>query len=271
MTESAAKSTPSSVRVAVCQILGIDGDREGNFRRIEYALEAAAKAKADIACLPESAILGWENPDAHELATPIPGTDSDRIAALARRYGLMICIGLDEKDGDALYDSAILVDREGRLLHKHRKINVLPDLMEPEYATGRPDDIRVVETEFGRIGLLICADTFTDDHNQRIQAQQPDLVLVPYGWAADNAQWPGHSKALEELVCRIAAQWQCPVVGTDLVGVMTHGPWSGRTFGGASVVADAKGKTVVVLKDRDVDWRVVRLRPGRPATRRRRT
>ncbi len=58
------------VHVAVCQILVIDGDREGNFRRIEYALETAKASHADIAAFPESAILGWENPDAHRLAGP---------------------------------------------------------------------------------------------------------------------------------------------------------------------------------------------------------
>ncbi len=71
---SAPKKT---VRLAVCQILVIDSDREGNFRRIEYALEQAEAQHADIALFPESSILGWENPEAHRLAEPIPGKDSD--------------------------------------------------------------------------------------------------------------------------------------------------------------------------------------------------
>jgi len=62
-----------TVRVAVCQILSIDGDREGNFRRVEYAPEDARAAHADIAAFPESAILGWENPDAHKLGSPETG------------------------------------------------------------------------------------------------------------------------------------------------------------------------------------------------------
>ena len=99
---SVSMAAPCTVHVAICQILSIDGDREGNFRRIEYALEAARGAGAAIAAFPESVILGWENPDAHRLAAPIPGVDSDRIAALAKKYGLMIAIGLDEKDGDRL-------------------------------------------------------------------------------------------------------------------------------------------------------------------------
>lgn len=252
-----------TVRVAVCQILSIDGDREGNFRRVEYALADAHAAHADIAAFPESVILGWENPDAHHMAAPIPGADSDRIAALARKYGLMISIGLDEKDGGKLYDSAILVDKTGKILWKHRKLNVLAWLMDPPYAEGTPDGIGVVETEFGRIGLVICADTFGDRIAQRIEKLAPDLMLVPYGWAAPVDQWPGHAKELENLVVKRAAQWKCPVVGTDVIGEMTHGPWKGQTYGGASVVVDASGKVLHLLRDRDVEVRTVALEISR--------
>ena len=256
----ATASHAHRVRIAVCQILVIDGDREGNFRRIEYALEKAHAERADIATFPESAILGWENPDAHRLATPIPGADSDRIAALARKYGLMIAIGLDEKDGDRLYDSAILVDKNGKLLWKHRKLNVLPELMDPPYSTGDLNSIGVVDTEFGRVGVIICADTFVDEYAQRVASLKPDLMLVPYGWAERLEKWPEHEKDLERLVASRAKLWKAPVVGTDLVGEMTHGPWKGRTYGGASVVADGSGRVLAVLRDRDTDLRVVELR-----------
>ena len=247
------------LRVAVCQILAIDGDREGNFRRVEYALEQARTERADIAAFPESVILGWENPDAHRLATPIPGGDSDRIAALARQYGLMISIGFDEKDGEHLYDSAILVDKTGKLLWKHRKLNVLPELMDPPYSAGAPEGIGAVDTQYGRIGVLICADTFVDAYVDRLKQLKPDLVLVPYGWAAEVDKWPEHEKELEKLVVRRAEAWKCPVVGTDLVGLMTHGPWKGQTFGGASVVADGTGRVLALLRDRDVEVRVVEI------------
>ena len=249
----------AGLRVAVCQILVIDGDREGNFRRIEYALATASAQHAQIATFPESAILGWENPEAHAMATPIPGADSDRLAALARKYSLMIAIGLDEKDGDRLYDSALLMDKTGKLLWKHRKLNVLPELMEPPYSTGTRDDIGVVETEFGRIGVIICADTFVDEFAQKVASLKPDLMLVPYGWAAKAEEWPAHEKDLERLVCSRAKLWQCPTIGTDLVGEMTHGPWKARTYGGASVVADANGNVVEVLRDRDTEVRIVEL------------
>jgi predicted amidohydrolase len=261
----AAMSAPKkTVRLAVCQILVIDSDREGNFRRIEYALEQAEAQHADIALFPESSILGWENPEAHRLAAPIPGADSDRIAELARKHKLMIAIGLDETEGGKLYDSAILVDKAGKLLWKHRKINVLPELMTPPYAQGRPEDIGVVDTEFGRIAVLICADTFTDAYLERLKALKPDLMLVPYGWAAPREQWPEHSKELEDLVKNRAAQVQCPMAGVDLVGEMTHGPWQGQTYGGSSFVADGKGNILLTLRDRDTDLRVIDLALAQP-------
>jgi predicted amidohydrolase len=254
-----------SVRLAICQILVIDGDREGNFRRIEFALADAEAKGAKIAIFPESSILGWENPDAHRLAKPIPGADSDRIATLARKHKMMIAIGLDEKDGERLYDSAILVDKSGKLLWKHRKINVLPELMTPPYSQGRPEDIGVVDTEFGRIAVLICADTFTDAYLDRLKELKPDLMLVPYGWAAPNDEWPEHSKLLEELVKRRAVQVKCPMAGVDLVGEMTHGPWQGQTYGGSSFVADATGKILLTLRDRDTDLQVIDVVVGSQA------
>jgi predicted amidohydrolase len=264
-----AQSTPpKSVRLAICQILVIDGDREGNFRRIEYALDQAESQHAQIAVFPESSILGWENPDAHHLAAPIPGADSDRIAALARKHSLMIAIGLDEKDGDKLYDSAILVDKTGKLLWKHRKINVLPELMTPPYSQGKPGDIGAVDTEYGRVAVLICADTFTDALVERLKALHPDLMLVPYGWAAANDKWPGHSKELEDLVQRRAALVRCPMAGVDLVGEMTHGPWAGWTYGGSSFVADGEGHILFTARDRDTDIHVLDVAIGSLADRR---
>ena len=262
---TAQPAPPKHVGLAICQILVIDSDREGNFRRIEYALEQAAAQHAEIAVFPESSILGWENPDAHRMATPIPGADSNRIASLARKYGLMIAIGLDEKDGDHLYDSAILVDKSGKLLWKHRKINVLPGLMTPPYSQGRPEDIGIVDTEFGKIAVLICADTFSDAFVERMKRLKPDLMLVPYGWAATNDKWPDHSKELEDLVSRRAAQVRCPMAGVDLVGEMTHGPWTGWTYGGSSFVADGNGRILLTARDRDTDLRVIDLPIGQLA------
>lgn len=263
--EEHVNAKPTTLRIAVCQIFCVDGDAAGNLRRVEYALEDAARQGAQIACFPESVLLGWINPDAHQLAEPIPGPITERLSEWARRHEIMICIGMDEKDGDKLYDSAVLIGADGKLLTRHRKINNLHHarLMDPPYSDGKPEDIRVVETPFGRVGLLICADTFVDEHLQRMADLRPDLLLVPYGWAAPKENWPGHGKELEKVVCRTARTVGCPVVGTDCVGMISRGPWTGRTYGGQSVVADRDGSVLGVLRDRDAEVRVFEVRPGR--------
>lgn len=61
------------MKIAVCQIFSLNGDREGNFVRIENALREANQSGAQIACFPEATILGWINSEAHKRAFPIPG------------------------------------------------------------------------------------------------------------------------------------------------------------------------------------------------------
>jgi len=246
------------VKVAMCQIFVLDGDREGNFVRIENAVAEAKQAGADIVCLPEMAILGWVNPDAHHRACPIPGADSDRLCELAKKYKTYVCIGLAEKDGDKLHDSVILIADTGKILLKHRKMNILTELMDPPYTPGR--DVNAVDTKFGKIGLLICADTHRDPILRRMADLKPALLLVPYGYAEVEQKWPKHGKRLEFVVGKAASRTKAAVIGTNGVGEITHGPWTGWVFGGQSVAADKDGKTIATAKDRDRDVKIVLIK-----------
>lgn len=250
-----------AVKIAVCQVVLLDGDRSGNLVRIENAIVEAKGMRADVVCLPEMALLGWVNPEAHEKACPIPGKDSDRFCVLAREYGVYLCVGLAEKDEGKLYDSALLIDREGDILLKHRKMNLLTELMIPPYTAG--DSVDAADSELGRIGMLICADTHDDDILKRMAKLEPGLLLVPYGYAAVAEAWPEHGKELEKVVCNAARKSKAVCVGTNLVGQITNGPWRGRTYGGLSVVADRSGKVLARGKDRDRDTVVVEVAVGR--------
>jgi len=245
------------VKIAMCQIFCLDSDDLGNFARIEHALIEAKNGGADIACFPETTILGWVNPDAHKMAHPIPGDYSNQLAALARKYSLFVVAGLAEKEDDKLFDSVVLIDDKGEVLLKHRKINILTELMTPPYTPG--SEVNIVDTRFGKIGLLICADTFRQNILEKMAALQPDLLLVPYGWAAQVEEWPEHGKSLENVVKKTALKIHAPVVGTDLVGEITNGPWAGRTFGGQSVAVDKTGQVLAIAKDRDKDVQVVSI------------
>jgi predicted amidohydrolase len=238
-----------NIRITIAQIHIENSDRVGNLRRIENAVILAKESKSDIILFPESAILGWINPEAPQLANTIPGCDSDFLCKLALNYKIFICIGLDEKEGDRLFDSAVLIDDHGQIILKHRKINVLPDLMSPPYAIG--NDVNTADTRFGKIGVIICADSFKDDILQKMLAQKPDIMLIPYGWAAPENEWPQHGKKLENVVINVAKTLKCPVIGTDLVGEVAHGPWQGQIYGGQSVAVDKNGKVLKIGKDRE--------------------
>lgn len=246
-----------TAKAAICQIFCLDGDRRGNFVRIENAIREAKDAGADIACFPETAILGWVNPDAHKRAHSVPGEDSNKLCELARNYDLHLCIGLAEKESRRLYDSVVLIDNKGNILLKHRKINLLTELMNPPYTPGR--NIDVIETKFGKIGLLICADTHDSKILKRMAGLKPDLLLVPYGYAAVEDEWPDHSKKLEKVVTNTARKTKAFVIGTNLVGEITNGPWKGRIYGGQSIAADRTGRIMSVAKDRDRDIIVINI------------
>jgi N-carbamoylputrescine amidase len=250
-----------TIRIAMCQIFSLDGDRSGNFVRIENAICEAKDAGADIICFPEAIILGWLNSDAHKRAYPIPGKDSQRLCELAKKYETCLCAGLEEKNDANLYDSVVLIDDKGRILLKHRKINILTELMTPPYTPGK--EVNAVETEFGKIGLLICADTFEDEILKRMAALNPDLLLVPYGWAAPEEKWPDHGKELEKVVRNTAKRTGTAVVATNLVGEITKGPWKGQVFGGQSIAIDKDGKTLTIARDRDRDIKIVDIKIGR--------
>ncbi len=251
------KPNSATVRVAAAQIFCLDGDKPGNLVRIENAMQEAKAQAVDIICFPEMALLGWVNPAAHDLAQPIPGKDTEALAALARKYQMYVVVGLGEKVGDQLYDAAILLDPAGKLLLKHRKVNILTHLMDPPYTAGK--GVQVVDTKFGRLGLMICADSFVEEVKQEMTDLAPDILLIPYGWAKEVEDWPEHGLELEKTVIAAAQRIGCPVVGCDLVGEISQGPWRGLVYGGQSLIVDEDGKVLKKALDRDRDIIIVDL------------
>jgi len=246
-----------NLKVGIAQIFVLDSDLSGNLVRIENAIREAKSLGAELVAFPECSLLGWVNPDAWKLASPIPGSNSNALVKLAIKYNFYLVIGLAEHEGNNLYDSAVLISSSGDILLKHRKINILTNLMNPPYTPG--NSVLVTTTPWGTFGLLICADTFLTDVVNKMAALKPDIVFVPYGWAANVTDWPQHEKDLEDVVTRTAKVIQAPIVGVDVVGMISHGPWTMQTYGGASVVADRNGSTIVICADRDRDVRVVEI------------
>ncbi|MFC1562935.1 carbon-nitrogen hydrolase family protein [candidate division KSB1 bacterium] len=233
------------VKVAICQMKCIDSDVNGNLSRIELQVKEASEKGAKAAFFPETAVIGWANPDAYELAEQMPGKFTKIIGNMAKKYNIIIGIGLCEKEGEKIYDSAVLIDSSGEILLKHRKINILSHLMKKPYIPGKKEDITAVDTPIGRIGMMVCADCFIDEHLKIMKDKNPEFVYIPYGWAYPKEGWPEHGFVLIKTVQKASLKIEAPVVGPNLVGEITNGPWKGRSYEGLSTSADKNGIMLV--------------------------
>jgi len=231
--------------VAMAQMRVEPGAKEENLCRAEQRIAEAARAGADIVVLPEAMPLGWTHPAARELADEVPGGEScRRLQAAARDRGIAVCSGVIERDGPAIYNSAVLIDATGELLLRHRKIHEL-DIAHDLYARG--DRVNVAATKFGRIGVMICADGFAPGQviSRTLGLMGAKLIVSPCAWAVpanhDNSREPYGRLWLDNYgpVCREFGLW---IAGVSNVGPITAGPWTGRQCIGNSLLIDNLGE-----------------------------
>jgi N-carbamoylputrescine amidase len=255
-TEAIQKSSRPHVglRVALAQIPVEDGDLDKNMRLAEEAAAQAARQKVDLLNLPEAADWGWLYQEARRDALPVPGKYTDFLAALAKRHHMWVSAGCLEREGDKVYNSAVIIDRTGRIVLKHRKIDTLPWLTRHLYDQGNPEDIRTVDTEFGRLGLTICADNFNLKNPQRVADQGAWLLIAPHGFAAEAAKLEQNSKDYQNHIQKVAQNTRLWVIATDAVlGTVQGGAWKGWLHSGCSMVARPDGTAPKVAKFKEPD------------------
>ena len=232
-----------SFKLGMAQMLVEGGAVEQNLARATRMIEQAAEQGCRVVVLPECLDLGWTDPSARNLAQAIPGPNSEALCRAARRAKIYVAAGLTERDGDQIYNAAILISPEGEILLKHRKINIM-DIAQDLYATG--DCLGVARTPLGTIGLNICADNFPNSlvigHSlARMGAQ---ILLSPSAWAMpanhDNDQepygdlWRGSYTTLTNL-------YDMTIVGVSNVGWLRGGPWQGYKCIGCSLAVGPGG------------------------------
>lgn len=242
------------LRVALAQLPLEDGELDHNMNLAEAAAKEAGLRHADFLNLPEAADWGWLYQQARRDALPIPGKYTDLLAELARRYKLWISAGCLERDGEKVFNSAVIIDRTGRIVLKHRKIDTLPWLTSHLYDSGDPNDIKTAATEFGRIGLTICADNFNLDRPQKVADQGAWLLVAPHGFAAEENRLKQNSQEYQSHIRKVAEKTGLWVIGTDAVlGTMQGGAWKGWLHSGCSMVARPDGTAAIVAKFKEPD------------------
>jgi predicted amidohydrolase len=226
------------------QMKVIGGDRSVNLDRAEGTIAEASKGGCQVIVLPECLDLGWTHPSAHELSDEIPGKTSDRLCGAARRNNIMVLAGLTEREDKKIYDSAILIDSSGKILLKHRKINLL-DIEQDLYDVGT--FLSVVETKFGNIGVNICADNFEFSLaiGHVLSRMGAHFIFSPCAWAVsadhDNEKEP-YGKDWYKSYSTLSKLYGISVVGVSNVGWIDAGPWKGRKTIGCSLAVGPEGK-----------------------------
>lgn len=226
------------MKLALAQMLVEGGRPESNLARAEARIVEAAAAGADVVLLPEALDFGWTHPSARE--EPDPQTVA-RLAAAANAENVIVCAGFIERSGDRLFNSAVLIDRDGRELARHRKINEL-EIAHDLYTCGT-EVSAAAETEFGTLGVQICADGFAE--NQWISRKLAEAgvrgILSPCAWAVDadfdpdKIPYGGIWRENYGAVTRDCGIW---IAGCSNVGPIDAGPWEGRVCIGNSIVFD---------------------------------
>ena len=225
------------------QMLVEGGEPERNLERAAGMIAEASRQGCQVVVLPECLTFGWTHPAARKGAPPIPGAHSDALAAVARGAGLWVAAGLVERDGDCLYNTAILLSPESEIVLKHRKVNELK-LAHDLYTLGT--SVACADTPLGRVGLLVCADNFPDslDLGRALGRMGCRLILSPCAWAVpgnhDNAAEPYGALWLGSY-STLTRDFPLTVVGVSNVGEVDAGPWQGRKCIGCSLAMGAGG------------------------------
>lgn len=172
------------VVVAVAQVAPRLGDRDANLGRVEQALREAAGAEAQVVVLPELVTTGYvmEPEELRRWAEPLDGPAVALLRSLAHELDLIVVAGLAEADGEALRNTAVLVDPTG-LRAAYRKVH-LWDRESDLFVAGdqRPP---VVDTTVGRIAMVVCYDLEFPEWTRLVALDRADLVCAPTNWPTE--------------------------------------------------------------------------------------
>ena len=149
---------------------------------VDRLADRAVAARADLLVLPETTYPAyWLDSPQRYMQGDILRTSVvlDRFAAIALSRSIWLVVGFVEEKGDKLYNSAAIFDRAGKMIHVARK-NFLWDCDNRWFAPG--DSIRAFDTEFGRIGVLICADCRAPEIAATLVADGASLLVLPTAW-----------------------------------------------------------------------------------------
>jgi nitrilase len=181
------------IRVAAAQIAPVLHSRDGTTEKVLASVRQAAEQGARLVVFPETfvpyypyfsfvqppVLMGAEHMRLYEQAVTVPGPVPDAVAAAAKEHGIVIALGVNERDHGSIYNAQLIFDADGALVLKRRKIT--PTFHERMvWGQGDGSGLRVVETAVGRIGALACWEHYNPLARYALMAQHEQIHVSQF-------------------------------------------------------------------------------------------
>ncbi len=260
----AAEPAPKTVKVAALQCWTPMGEIKYNRKLLSKMVEIAAKQGAKIVVTPECAVQGYMDPifdigwsskakpdkwgkSVAAFAETIPGPSTKHFSQLAAKHKLYLCIGIIEKDKKLFYNAQVLFNPKGKMIAHHRKqVWWIPG--DAAAFTKGTKPLQVVDTEYGRMGLMICFEVHRLP--EELAKKKVDIVLYSVAWYGGNTKnWFKNIFPLKHVqpnkFAVIAANWSSPLKGEtwDGAGYSTIYDHTGKVL--AQVNSDRKPRVLI--------------------------
>lgn len=221
------------MKIAAAQIACTLGDVAANARKLRDFAQRAKEAGAELIVFPEMADTGYAMDIIREQARPWSEGVVPELQGAARALSLAIICGVSEKEGDAVYNSQVMIDATGTIVAKYRKTHLFAPIEEEKYCT--PGD-RLVSADFAplKLGLTICYDLrFPEIYRALAVEQGANAFIISSAWPFPRVE---HFRVL---ATARAIENQSYVVLANRVGKDEGAP-----FCGSSAVIDPYGVVV---------------------------
>jgi len=248
-------------------------DPQENFAKAETRIREAAARGAQIICLQElfrsQYFCREENVDLFNLAEPIPGPSTEALANLAHGLNVAIVGSLFERRAAGVYhNTAAVLDADGSLLGKYRKMHIPDDPLYYEKFYFTPGDLGFpnFDTRFGRVGVLVCWDQWYPEGARLSSLAGANILFYPtaIGWHPSEKQEFG---AAQLDAWRTIQRSHAIANGVFVAAVNRVGfegtPQSGLEFWGHSFVCDPFGQVLAEASADKEEILIVECDPSR--------
>jgi predicted amidohydrolase len=236
--EKSVAPASRKVRLATVQYVPTGKSPRQNCEEYAPMIAEAAKQKADLIVLGETVPYVRTKLSPAECAEPIPGPTTDYFGGLAKQYSLHIAVSLYEREGHLVYNTAVLLSSDGKLLGKYRKVCLPHGEVEKGVAPGT--DYPVFDTKFGKVGLMICYDGFYPEVARALTANGAEIIAWPV-WGCDPLL--ARARACENRVYVVSSTFTDPKSDWMISGIIDPA---------GKVVAQAKESGSIVVSEADL-------------------